>query len=128
MTPDIAIIGAGGWGTALAITMGRAGRNVRQWAFEPYLVETILATRENPLYLPGARIPESVHVTNSLSVALQDARIVIVAIPSHVFRSVLLQMLPDLNRDMMFVSAAKGIENGSLMRMSQVVTDGLKPS
>jgi len=86
----------------------------------PYLVETILATRENPVYLPGARIPESVHVTNSLSVALQDARIVIIAIPSHVFRSVLLQMLPDLNRDMLFVSAAKGIENGSLMRMSEL--------
>jgi glycerol-3-phosphate dehydrogenase (NAD(P)+) len=128
MTPGIAIIGAGGWGTALAITMGHTGRNVGLWAFEPYLVETILATRENPLYLPGARIPESVHVTNSLGVALQDARIVIVAIPSHVFRSVLLQMLPDLNRDMMFVSAAKGIENGSLMRMSEVVTDALKPA
>jgi len=127
MTPDIAIIGAGGWGTALAITMGRAGRNVRLWAFEPYLVETILATRENPLYLPGARLPESVHVTNSLTAALRDTGIVIVAIPSHVFRSVLLQMLPDLNRDMMFVSAAKGIENGSLMRMSEVVTDALKP-
>src|SRR4051812_25096831 len=128
MSSDIAIIGAGGWGTALAITMSRAGRDVRLWAFESYLVETILATRENPLYLPGARIPESVQVTNSLNAALQDARIVVIAIPSHVFRSVLTQMLPDLNRDMMFVSAAKGIENGSLMRMSEVVVDTLKPA
>lgn len=128
MTPDIAIIGAGGWGTALAITMSRAGRNVRLWAFEPYLVETILAARENPIYLSGARIPESVQVTNSLNAALQDARIVIIAIPSHVFRSVLTQMLPDLNPNMLFVSAAKGIENGSLMRMSEVVIDTLKPA
>src|SRR5690242_17187457 len=123
MTSDIAIIGAGGWGTALAITMSRAGRPVRLWAFEPYLVETILATRENPLYLPGARIPESVNVTNSLNVALRDARIVILAVPSHVLRSVLAQMIPDLDSNMMFVSAAKGIENGSLMRMSEVVRD-----
>src|SRR3954468_2602682 len=128
MTSDIAIIGAGGWGTALAITMSRSGRKIRLWGFESYLVETILATRENPLYLPGARIPESVQVTNFLNVALDGARIVILAVPSHVFRAVLTQMLPDVNRHMMFVSATKGIENGSLMRMSEVVIDTLKPA
>jgi glycerol-3-phosphate dehydrogenase (NAD(P)+) len=123
MTSGIAIIGAGGWGTALAITMGSAGRDVRLWALEPYLVETILATRENPLYLPGARIPVSVLVTNAMDVALKDAGIVIVAVPSHVFRSVLQGMLPLVNASMAFISAAKGIENGTLMRMSEVVVD-----
>ena len=128
MTP-IAIIGAGGWGTALAITMARARTDggprtdVRLWAYEPYLVETLIATRENPLYLPSVRVPESVRVSNSLEEVLSGARIVIVAVPSHVFRHVFSQMLPLVNREMLFVSAAKGIENDTLMRMSQVLSD-----
>src|SRR5258706_15139670 len=103
MTSQIAIIGGGGWGTALAITMARAERDVRLWAFEPYLVETILATFENPIYLPGARIPASVTVTNSLSDALSGANVVIVAVPSHVLRSVVEKMIPHLNSEMLFV-------------------------
>jgi glycerol-3-phosphate dehydrogenase (NAD(P)+) len=123
MNPPIAVIGAGGWGTALAITMARAEREVRLWAFEPYLVQTIVATRENPLYLPGARIPTSVHVTDSIREALAGARILIVAVPSHVYRSVVTQALPHLNDHMVFASATKGIENETLMRMSEVVID-----
>ncbi len=125
MSSQIAIIGAGGWGTALAITMARAQRDVRLWAFESYLVETILATRENPLYLPGARIPATVAVSNSLADSLAAAAIVIVAVPSHVVRSVIDRMVPHLSSEMMFVSAAKGIENETLMRMSQVLTDSI---
>ncbi len=125
MTTPIAIIGAGGWGTALAITQSRADREVRLWAFEHYLVETILATRENPVYLPGARIPEPVQVSNSLETTLRGAGIVIIAVPSHVFRSVMNRMLPDLLPEMMFVSAAKGIENDTLMRMSEVIVDAV---
>jgi glycerol-3-phosphate dehydrogenase (NAD(P)+) len=127
MNSPIAIIGAGGWGTALAITMARAEREVRLWAYESYLVETIVATRENPLYLPSARIPQSVRVSNSMQEVLDGARIVIVAVPSHVLRSVVSQMLPWLNPEMFFVSAAKGIENETLMRMSEVVTDVVRP-
>jgi glycerol-3-phosphate dehydrogenase (NAD(P)+) len=126
MTSPIAIIGAGGWGTALAITMGRAERDVRLWAAENYLVETIRATGENPLYLPGARFPrQHVLVTNSLQQSLEGAGIIIIAVPSHVFRSVVERMLPHLNRDMLYVSAAKGIENRTLMRMSEVVMDAI---
>jgi glycerol-3-phosphate dehydrogenase (NAD(P)+) len=123
MTSPIAIIGAGGWGTALAATMARADRIVRLWAYEPDLVETILATRENPLYLPGHRIPAAVAVTNTIETAMERSAIVIIAVPSHLFRPVIDRMLPALNRDMIFVSATKGIENGSLMRMSEVIID-----
>jgi glycerol-3-phosphate dehydrogenase (NAD(P)+) len=119
----IAIIGAGGWGTALAITMARRPRDVRLWAYEPYLVETMIATRENPIYLPSVKVPESVRVGNSIQDALEDAGIVILAVPSHVYRQVFTQMLPFLRTDMLFVSAAKGIENDTLMRMSEVVAD-----
>ena len=128
MSFPIAIIGAGGWGTALAITMARAEREVRLWVYEPYLVETIIATRENPIYLPSARVPESVRVSNSMRDVLSGAPIVIIAVPSHVYRSVLSEMRPLLNPEMSFVSAAKGIENGTLMRMSEVVVDVLKPA
>jgi glycerol-3-phosphate dehydrogenase (NAD(P)+) len=127
MKSPIAIIGAGGWGTALAITMARDERDVRLWAFEPYLVETILATRENPLYLPGVRLPVSIQISNSMQMVLSGARIVIMAVPSHVYRNVLSQMLPLLNKDMVFASAAKGIENETLMRMSEVVADTTRP-
>jgi glycerol-3-phosphate dehydrogenase (NAD(P)+) len=127
MNSTIAIIGAGGWGTALAITMARKERDVRLWAYEPYLVETMIATRENPIYLPSARVPESVRISNSLQDVLADARVVIIAVPSHVYRQVFSQMLPMLNAEMFFVSAAKGIENDTLMRMSEVVIDVAKP-
>ena len=128
MSFPIAIIGAGGWGTALAITMARAEREVRLWAYESYLVETILATRENPIYLPSARVPESVRVSNSMKDVLAGAGIVIIAVPSHVYRPVVSQMMPLLDAEMHFVSAAKGIENDTLMRMSEVVVDVLKPA
>ncbi len=131
MTSSIAIIGAGGWGTALAIAMARpesAPSEVRLWAFEPYLVETMIATRENPIYLPSVRVPPSVRISNSMPDVLSDARIVIIAVPSHVFRPVMSQMKPFLNGDMYFVSATKGIENDTLMRMSEVVMDVLGPA
>ena len=122
----IAIIGGGGWGTALAITMARLERDVRLWVYEPYLVETMIATRENPLYLPSVRIPPSVRVSNRAEEVLADVQIVMVAVPSHVYRQVFANMLPLLNGDMFFVSATKGIENETLMRMSEVVGDVAK--
>jgi glycerol-3-phosphate dehydrogenase (NAD(P)+) len=127
MNAPIAIIGAGGWGTALAVTMARQGKQVRLWSYEPYVVETMIATRENPLYLPAIRVPDSVVVSNSMSDVLADAGIVIIAAPSHVYRLVFSQMLPLVNPDMLFVSAAKGIENETLMRMSEVLADVAKP-
>lgn len=123
MAAPIAIIGAGGWGTALAITLSRSGRSVRLWVYEQPLVQTIAASRENTLYLPGHKIPTSVTVTGDIAAAMEGAEIVIIAVPSHLFRSVLDQLVPSIQRDMIFVSAAKGIENGSLMRMSEVVID-----
>ena len=127
MNSTIAIIGAGGWGTALAITMARHGKDVRLWAYEPYVVETMIATRENPLYLPSIRVPDSVLISNSMPDVVANAGIVIIAAPSHVYRQVFTRMLPLVNDDMLFVSAAKGIENDTLMRMSEVLADVARP-
>ena len=123
----IAIVGGGGWGTALAITMARLEREVRLWVYEPYLVETMIATGENPIYLPSVRIPPSVRVSNSVEEVLAGVRIVILAVPSHVYRQVFSHILPLLNGDMWFVSATKGIENETLMRMSEVIADVARP-
>jgi glycerol-3-phosphate dehydrogenase (NAD(P)+) len=123
MKPSIAIIGAGGWGTALSIAMARAHAAVDLWVFEPDVAETIRQDRMNPVYLPDVRIPEAVHPNSSLEQVLDGADIVISAVPSHVCRSVFEQMLPFLTPEMTFVTATKGIENETLMRMSEVVTD-----
>ncbi len=127
MNGSIAVIGAGGWGTALSIAMARAHKRVRLWVYEPELVEVIRYDRRNPIYLPGIRIPETVQPSASIEEALEDAEIIISAVPSHVCRSVYEQMLPFAQPNMLFVSATKGIENGSLMRMSQVIDNVISP-
>jgi glycerol-3-phosphate dehydrogenase (NAD(P)+) len=125
MTMPVAIIGAGGWGTALAATLARADRRVSLWVYESDLGAGMSTSRENPIYLPSVRIPESVHISNSMNSVLADSRIVIMAVPSHVFRPVVQQMAPLIHPDTIFVSATKGIETCTLMRMSQVITDVL---
>jgi glycerol-3-phosphate dehydrogenase (NAD(P)+) len=128
MMLPVGIIGAGGWGTALAVTLARADRQVSLWAFEPDLAERMAASRENTLYLPSVRIPDSIQICNSMKTVLADSRIVIMAVPSHVFRSVLEQVAPLVQPDTVFVSATKGIETRTLMRMSQVIVDVIGPA
>jgi glycerol-3-phosphate dehydrogenase (NAD(P)+) len=117
----IAIIGAGSWGTALASTLSKSGHSVRLWAYEEEVAADIKKNRENTLFLPGIKLPENITPTTNLSEAIDGARYVLTAIPSHVCRGLYEQMLPFLNREMIFVSATKGIETGSLMRMSEVI-------
>jgi len=123
MSSPIAIIGAGGWGTALAVTMARAERPVRLWVHEPKLAAAMIETRENAVYLPSVRIPDTVRISNFLADVLEGRPIVIVAAPSHVFRSVLTALAPLAAPDMIFVSAVKGLESQTLMRMSEVIED-----
>ena len=126
----IAIIGAGSWGTALALVAARAGNEVRLWAHSAEVAETLRRERENNIYLPGFALPDSIAATNDLAEALTEAEIVLTVVPSHVTREVYGQMLPHLHSEaaaqMIFVNATKGIENDSLMRMEEVVRDVLK--
>jgi len=123
---QVAIIGAGSWGTALSIIAARDRRSVRLWAHRAETVESINKQRENALFLPAAKIPENVLATNSLEEALQGADIVISATPSHICRHIFTQMLPWLRPQMILVSATKGIENDTHMRMSEVARDVLR--
>jgi glycerol-3-phosphate dehydrogenase (NAD(P)+) len=122
----LAIIGGGGWGTALAMVLAPRFPRVRLWVYEVDLAARIRETRENDVYLPGCRLPNHVEIVNQLPAALDGAEIVLSAIPSHLVRGLYQQMLPFLHESMVFVSATKGLENGTLLRMSEVIRDVLR--
>jgi glycerol-3-phosphate dehydrogenase (NAD(P)+) len=123
---EIAIIGAGAWGTALSIVAGRNGNHrVRLWAHEKEVRASIEERRVNDLFLPGQTIPPSVHATNDLAEALQAAEIVISVMPSNHCRRLFEKMHPFLRPEMLFVSATKGLEDGSLARMTEVIAQVL---
>ena len=122
----LAVIGAGSWGTALAIVAARNGHEVTLWAREPEVVSRITADRRNPFYLSDCELPENVRATSSLEEALRGASSILIVVPSHAFREMMEQMRPFINSDMMIVSATKGVENKTLMRMDEVVADVLR--
>jgi glycerol-3-phosphate dehydrogenase (NAD(P)+) len=125
---EIAIIGAGAWGTALSIVAGRSGTHrVRLWAHEKEVRESVEARHVNDLFLPGQAIPESVHASNDLAEALRGADIVVSVMPSNHCRRLFESMRPFLRPEMLFVSATKGLEDGSLSRMTEVITQVLCP-
>ena len=127
MGSNISVIGGGSWGTALAMVMAEKGYDVRLWVFEPDLSNTINNTRENSLYLPNVTLPEGITATNSIEEAVQDTELILFVVPSHVARSVLNQLAPVIQMNTPFIIATKGIENKSLMLMSQVAEDVLPP-
>ena len=118
---QLAIIGAGSWGTALAIVLGPRFAGIRLWVYEQDLAERMRQSRENDLYLPGFPIPRHVHVTSRLEEALNGADCVLSVMPSHLARGLFEQMLPSLDESMVFVSATKGLETGTLLRTSEVI-------
>jgi glycerol-3-phosphate dehydrogenase (NAD(P)+) len=125
----IAIIGAGAWGTGLAIVLGRRGTHeVRLWAHEKEVRDSISNRRVNELFLPGQSIPGCVLPTGSLKEALSEAEIVVSVMPSQHCRALFQQMQPHLKSEMLFVSATKGLEEKTLLRMTEVVTQVLKPA
>ncbi len=128
---NLAIIGAGGWGTALSIRLAQSTERIRLWVYEPELCESLAKTRVNDLYLPGFFIPENVEPTTDLATALEGAEVVLTVVPSHHVRSIYEQMLRVLCRpsdgERLFVSATKGLESDTLLRMSQVIDETLRP-
>ena len=121
----IAVLGDGGWGTTLAIHLHRRGHRVRWWGAFPDYVTLLDRRRENVKFLPGIRIPRPIRITPNLFEATESARIVILAVPSPYLRSVLRRLRGASSTRAVFVSVAKGLEQGSLKRMSQVVAEEL---
>lgn len=123
----IAVIGAGSWGTALANLLAKKGLEVSLWAYERDLVERMQASRLNDLFLPGVKLDPRLAVTNELAAAVTGRNVVVLVSPSQVMRRVVEQLSSHLSGDSLLVSAAKGIENDTLMLMSEVLEEALGP-
>jgi glycerol-3-phosphate dehydrogenase (NAD(P)+) len=121
----IAVLNAGGWGTALAALLGRAGHEVRLWARRPALADTLAATRENSLYLPGIRLTESITPTANLEQAATRCDVVVLAPISSAVRGLASQLTPVLPPTALVVHGTKGLELTSLLRISEVVEEEL---
>jgi len=119
---EIAVIGAGAWGTSLAIVLGRKGTHrVRLWAHEAEVVESISRRRVNEKFLAGHLIPEAVVVSSDLERVVEGVEILVSVMPSQHCRALFEQMRPLLPPEILVVSATKGLEEGSLLRMSEVI-------
>lgn len=121
----IAVIGAGSWGTALAILLSQKFSNVQLWAHRKAHSDKIHKDRENHRYLPGIEIPQSLFVTNDLHSAVNDATMVVMVVPSHSYRDVFQRLIGFVRPGCRIVSAVKGIENYSLLTMTQVMNEVL---
>jgi len=121
----VAVVGAGAWGTSLACVLGERYREVTLWVYEADLAKDMARTRENAVYLPGAQLPRTVRPTSSLDEAIHGKELVIVVVPSHVFRGIIGQAAPALAAGVILVSATKGLEVTSLCTMSQIMREVL---
>ena len=119
----VTVLGAGSWGTALAVHLGRVGHDVRLWARDPVLVADMSARRANGAYLPDVLFPDGVSVTHSIADAVHGAELVVSAVPSHGCRAVMKSAAASLAPGATIVSATKGLEAATLLRMSQVIAE-----
>ncbi len=125
MEKQLAVIGAGSWGTTLANLLASKWQNVTLWCYETDLAERMRETQINDLYLPDVKLAENLQVTSDLATAVKDKDLILFVTPSQVTRLVLQQALSDLPSHALIVSASKGIENDSLMLLSQVFDEVL---
>ncbi len=123
---NIGVIGAGSWGTALADLLARIGHQVTLWAYETDLVVRMREQRENDLFLPDIRLHEDLKFTDTLAEAVKGRELLLLVPPSQLMRQVFRQLVPYLEDGRVLVSASKGIENQTLMTMSQVLLEELE--
>jgi len=125
---NVGVIGAGSWGTALSQVLALNGHNVDLWAFEEEVHRQIERDRENKLFLPGVALAGNIHAGCDLQWAAADKEIVVLVVPSHVYRGVLERLVPFIRPDSVILSAAKGIENDTLCLMSDLLKELLPSS
>ena len=117
----VAVIGSGSWGTALAMMLANHGHAVKMWARNQAAVDEINEKHTNEKYLPGVILPEGLTATTDRGAAVEGAEIVISAVPSRAVRSTITDFSPLLKEGTVLVNVAKGLEDGSLLRLSQVI-------
>lgn len=119
----VAVFGSGSWGTAFSIVLADGGNDVTMWARREEVVTAINETRENSEYLPGVELPPSITATHDVEKAAHGAGIVILATPSQTLRTNLEEWAPHIPSDAVMVSLMKGVELGTLKRMSEVIAE-----
>ncbi|MFC1561387.1 NAD(P)H-dependent glycerol-3-phosphate dehydrogenase [candidate division KSB1 bacterium] len=127
---EVTVLGGGSWGTALALLLDGKGCAATLWEFNKELAERLRTERENKTFLPGVKVPESITVTSALDEAVAASDYIVFVVPSHVLRSVARNVVECGAENKKIVSATKGIENDSLLRMSEVLLEeipGLTP-
>ena len=123
---NIAVIGAGGWGTTLANLLAEKGYNVVLWAFEKEVIDEIKNKRENSKFLPGVKLSENIQPTNDLKEAVSGKGIIITAIPSSFLRDMAKKISEFIDKDAIVVSVTKGLEDVTFKRMSEILEEELK--
>lgn len=121
----IAILGNGGFGTAMALALERAGSTVALWGHDPMYTATIAATRQNPRYLEGIVLPDGIRVTHDAVAVLERCDLVLVAVPTQHVRAALQSLAPHVPADVPVVSLAKGLEQTTGLRPSEVLAEVL---
>ena len=124
----VAVLGAGSWGTALAVHLGRVGHDVRLWARDRSFADEMASRRANAVYLPDVTFPASVSVTASIDRAIDGVTLVVCAVPSHGARAVVRLAAPHLAAQAIVVSAAKGLEANTHLRVSEVIAQEVGPT
>lgn len=125
MSSKIGILGAGGWGTALGLSLHHNGHEVTLWEFEPKTALQLEMKRENVMFLPGISIPEEIIITSDLKSAVVNKEFIVIALPSHVVRKVACQLGSLVSENVIFISGSKGIENMTWKRMSEVLLESV---
>lgn len=117
------VLGAGGWGTTLAILLHNNGHKVTLWEYKPDYAEELKSKRENRIYLPGVPIPEEIQITSDIHEALSKKHFIVLAIPTQYLRSVLNRIDFNAIKNSIIVNVAKGIEVSTLKRVSEIIKD-----
>ena len=125
---SITIVGAGSWGTALAIHAARLGLAVTIWARKEEVARQINENRENPTFLPGLKLPSAIKATTDLAAALEGQQVILMVTPSHVMREMANKIAPYLEIGAAVISASKGIEDESGSTMAQVLNEEIPSS
>lgn len=122
---QIAVLGAGSWGTSLALLLTNKGHSVRLWSNEPEVVADINSSRENTKYLPGLPFSGDVTATESMAEAVKGVEAILIVVPSEAVRSVAGQLSGVIDGDPLIINAGKGLESSTGLRMSQVITESI---
>ncbi len=121
----VTLLGAGSWGTALSVLLNENNHEVRMWEFFPELADELINQRENVRMLPGIAIPESILITNDLASALDDTEVVVFVVPTTAVRTTARAAAPHIADDPLVVNTGKGIEQGTTMRISEILDEEL---